>query len=60
MPLEYRPAWVTIRGVEHPGAVRAWRRGDDGDWWATVSYTIDLLQYQHSVAADQVRPRDED
>lgn len=46
-------------GVEHRGFVIFWRQLQDGSWRATVRYTIDLLQYQHSVPADHVRARDE-
>lgn len=58
MRQESKPCWVLVDGTEVEGFVIWWRQLDDGSWQATVRYTIDMLQYQHSVPAERVRPRD--
>lgn len=57
--MEPKPCWVLKDGTEYPGFVIFWRQLEDGSWRATVRYTIDMLQYQHSVNADEVRPRED-
>lgn len=57
--LVFIPAWVMRDGRELAGAVRMWRREDNGEWRALVNYyDEDYLQYSHWVDESEVRPRD--
>lgn len=56
--MEAKPCYVLRDGEWHPGDVIFWRQLEDGRWRATVRYTIDMLQYQHAVDEDEVKPRD--